>query len=112
VLSRPEAGRAIVGAGKRDLAFDTDPPRAIKIRHADARVMTGPDLRTVRLDDQHTHLAVGAAQDVDIGDLVGFGISHPCAVFDRWRLVALVDDDYSVPEATATFFRSGGPVAR
>jgi D-serine deaminase-like pyridoxal phosphate-dependent protein len=104
VLSRPEAGMAIVGAGKRDLAFDTDLPQPIKIRHADGRLETGPDLRTAVLNDQHAHLLVGDAQEIEVGDLVGFGISHPCAVFDRWRLVALVEDDYSVLGAIATFF--------
>ena len=104
VLSRPEEGLVIVGAGKRDFSFDTDLPRPIKIRHSDGRLETDPGLQTAALNDQHAHMFVEAAQPIDVGDLVGFGISHPCAVFDRWRLPALVDDNYSVVGAIATFF--------
>jgi D-serine dehydratase len=27
---------------------------------------------------------------------VGFDISHPCTVFDKWQGVYLVDDDYRI----------------
>ena len=27
-----------------------------------------------------------------VGDLVGFGISHPCTAFQLWREALLVDD--------------------
>ena len=39
-----------------------------------------------------------------VGDLVSFGISHPCTTFDKWRLLYVVDDDYTVTEAIRTFF--------
>ena len=41
---------------------------------------------------------------VEAGDLVSFGISHPCTTFDKWRLLYVVDDDYTVTEALRTFF--------
>jgi D-serine dehydratase len=39
-----------------------------------------------------------------VGDMVGFGISHPCTTFDKWQVVPLVDDDYTVVSAIKTFF--------
>jgi D-serine dehydratase len=33
-----------------------------------------------------------------------WGISHPCATFDRWPLLLAVDDDYLVRGACNTFF--------
>ena len=31
-----------------------------------------------------------------MGDIVGFGVSHPCTTFDRWRWIPVVDDTYTV----------------
>ena len=39
-----------------------------------------------------------------VGDMVGFGISHPCTTFDKWDVMAVVDDDYNVVSAIKTFF--------
>jgi D-serine dehydratase len=39
-----------------------------------------------------------------VGDLLACGISHPCTAFDKWRLIPVVDDDYTVVDAIATFF--------
>ncbi|GMA25002.1 hypothetical protein GCM10025864_27610 [Luteimicrobium album] len=27
------------------------------------------------------------------GDVIGFGISHPCTLFDKWRVGIVVDGD-------------------
>ena len=31
-----------------------------------------------------------------VGDLVGFGVGHPCTTFDKWPLLHTVDDGYRV----------------
>lgn len=104
--SRPEPGRVIVGLGKRDAGIDVDPPCAI----AWARPGGAPQAlprgawRTVGINDQHLHLAVPEDAAVAVGDLIGFGISHPCTTFDRWRVLALVDDAYRVTGLARTFF--------
>jgi D-serine deaminase-like pyridoxal phosphate-dependent protein len=41
---------------------------------------------------------------VEVGDIVGCGISHPCTNFDKWRLLPLVNDDYDVIDLVHTFF--------
>jgi D-serine deaminase-like pyridoxal phosphate-dependent protein len=56
------------------------------------------------LNDQHAYLRVPRDDPLAVGDLVGCGISHPCTAFDKWRLIPVVDDDYTVVDAVATFF--------
>ncbi|HEX8640537.1 MAG TPA: alanine racemase [Allosphingosinicella sp.] len=105
VLSVPEPGLAIVGAGKRDLSFDVEAPRALW-RHrlgSGGAPLAADDMRVVSLWDQHLSLAVQPGS-IAVGDLVGFGISHPCATFDRWRALFLVDEGYRVRGAVTTLF--------
>jgi D-serine deaminase-like pyridoxal phosphate-dependent protein len=32
------------------------------------------------------------------------GISHPCTAFDKWNVMPVVDDDYTVVDAIKTYF--------
>lgn len=103
VLSRPESGTAIVGLGKRDAAFDTDLPVPVaRVREGRVEPLQGASTRA--LNDQHLHLALEPAATLRPGDLVGFGISHPCAAFDRWRRLLLVDDAYRLTGVATTVF--------
>jgi D-serine deaminase-like pyridoxal phosphate-dependent protein len=61
-------------------------------------------LKVTKLNDQHTYLAVDADVDLAVGDLLRFGISHPCTAFDKWRDIPVVDDDYRVVDAYHTYF--------
>jgi D-serine dehydratase len=57
------------------------------------------------LNDQHAYLRFDAAGTVpQVGDRVGLGISHPCTTFDKWRWLALVEDDLAVSGAIGTRF--------
>ncbi|NUO58168.1 MAG: alanine racemase, partial [Hamadaea sp.] len=38
------------------------------------------------------------------GDLVCLGISHPCTAFDKWSVIPVVEDDYTVTELLRTYF--------
>ena len=58
----------------------------------------------VGLNDQHCHLSIPAESPLTIGDMVAFGISHPCLTFDKWRVIHLVDDDYRVTSSIRTYF--------
>jgi len=104
ILSRPEPTRAIAGAGKRDLASDMGRPIPLPELVRDGQRVAFAPARVVELNDQHAHLEIAADADLRPGDLVGFGISHPCAAFDRWRQLALVDDDGRTVEMIATLF--------
>ncbi|NRQ38025.1 alanine racemase [Nonomuraea sp. NN258] len=90
VLSTPEPGLAIVGMGKRDAPYDEGLPIP---RRGGVTVM--------RMQDQHT---VVHAEGLKPGDLLAFGISHPCTAFDKWRVLPMVDRDYRVVGTVNTNF--------
>jgi len=62
------------------------------------------DHRVVRLDDQHAYLDIPADSPLQPGDMVAFGVSHPCTTFDKWQALYLVDDGLRVTGAIRTFF--------
>jgi D-serine dehydratase len=107
VQSRPEPGLAIVTLGRRDVGTDSDLPKPLhRFRPGPvARPQTAPAHWRIRAhNDQHGYLQIEAGDDVAVGDLIGFGVSHPCTTFDKWRLVWGVDDDYRVTRAIRTYF--------
>jgi len=56
------------------------------------------------LNDQHAFLALDPNEALEVGDLVGFGISHPCTAHDKWQLVPLLDDDRRVVGCIRSYF--------
>lgn len=96
VLSRPEPGLALLDAGKRDLPYDEGLP-----------VPLGCDGRVTALNDQHTFLRSDHPLPLSVGDVVPLGLSHPCTMFDKWRLLPVVDSwdlDAPVVELIDTYF--------
>ena len=104
VQSLPEPGLAIVGAGKRDVSYDVEPPIPLWVaKPGDEAPRPADGIKTVSLWDQHAGLSDPEGR-LAIGDFVGFGISHPCATFDRWRALMIVDESYGVTGAVTTIF--------
>ncbi|PRY27537.1 alanine racemase [Pseudosporangium ferrugineum] len=88
VLSTPEPGLAIVGMGKRDAPFDEGLP-----------VTSSGEV--TKMNDHHTYVhSSGAA----VGDVLRFGLSHPCTAFDKWRFIPVADDDDVVVDVLHTYF--------
>lgn len=106
VWSRPEPELAILGMGKRDVSYDYRLPVPVAAHSASAgrRPLTRDAAQVTQLNDQHAYLRLPADDPLAPGDFVGCGISHPCAAFDRWRLIPVIDDDYTVVDAMLTFF--------
>jgi len=105
VQSRPEPGLAILGLGKRDISYDELPvPLKWFRRGSEQPALVPPEHRITRLNDQHAYLEIPANSPLAVGDMVGFGISHPCLTFDKWRVVHLVDNNYTVVESLRTYF--------
>jgi len=108
VQSIPEPGLAIVGAGKRDLSYDLEMPIPARWCPCGQRVPLGAPAgwKVSALNDQHAYLrfAVDGAQAPQVGDRIGLGVSHPCTTFDKWRWMAVVDEDYGVVDAIVTHF--------
>ncbi|WP_417722868.1 alanine racemase [Salipiger sp.] len=104
VLSRPEAGLAICGMGMRDASFDQGLPVPLAL-HRDGRARTLPEPMTVeKLNDQHAFVTVDPGADLVVGDVVSFGISHPCTALDRWRWIFEAGPDGRITGAMPTFF--------
>ncbi|MGH1479585.1 MAG: amino acid deaminase [Geminicoccales bacterium] len=107
VQSRPEPGRVLATMGKRDVSFDAGMPVPERwfrpSLHAKPEPLSNGHT-TIALNDQHAFLDVPADSPLKVGDILTFGISHPCTTFDKWQLVYVVDDDYKVIEGVKTFF--------
>ncbi|MEV8432149.1 amino acid deaminase [Streptomyces sp. HUAS 31] len=103
VVSRPSPEQAFVNAGKRDAAYDLDLPFAQVVRRDGAeRPATG--ISVTALSDQHAWLATTAEADLEVGDWVGMGLSHPCTSFDKWQLIPVAEADGTVVDYIRTFF--------
>lgn len=107
IQSWPEPGWMFVNLGRRDISYDAHLPEIILARPRLSGVIERIEpgaFAVERLSDQHAHVAVRGATSLGIGDQVGFGVSHPCTTFDKWRTLFEVDDDGLVVDAIATFF--------
>ncbi|GHF06709.1 alanine racemase [Streptomyces morookaense] len=95
VVSAPEPGLAVVGAGKRELPHDAGLP-----------VVVGPPGATgtaAQIFDHH--LVLTDPHGLAVGDFVDLGISHPCSAFDKWREINVIAPDGSVHEVWRPRFR-------
>jgi D-serine dehydratase len=105
VLSRPQADLAIVGVGKRDVPYDVGLPQPHTVYRTDgSRHDIAPVAETVKLMDQHALLRLDPTIALGPGDIVAFGLSHPCTAFDKLKLLPVIDDDATVVDAVLTFF--------
>ncbi|MGH8054549.1 MAG: amino acid deaminase [Stenotrophomonas sp.] len=106
VQSLPESGKAIIALGKRDAAFDAGfPVPALHHRPGNAAPMDAPaHWQISAMMDQHAFLDVRDGDDLRVGDLLCFDISHPCLTFDKWRHLLVVDDAHRVIGAVSTQF--------
>lgn len=106
VQSIPEAGRAIVGMGKRDAAFDAGlPVPAFHFRPGDvAPKLPLAHWTLTKMMDQHAYLQIAPEDDLRVGDMLAFDIAHPCLTFDKWRVVALVNTHFDVVDLIQTYF--------
>lgn len=103
VLSRPEAGLAILGAGRRDVPWDEGLPVIRSATTPTGGRLPTQDLMIERLNDQHAFLRVSEGNPLGPGDIVTLGISHPCTAFDKWRVIPIVDNG-RVTELARTAF--------
>ncbi|NUU24041.1 MAG: alanine racemase [Streptomycetaceae bacterium] len=103
VLSAPEPGSALLGAGRRDVPFDLDLPVPLEIRAADGTLRPAAGAKVVKVEDQHAYVETGGVVFVP-GEVVRLGLSHPCTAFDKWRVIPVVDDDYRVVDVLRTYF--------
>lgn len=107
VQSRPEPTKAFATMGKRDVSYDPiwpSPQKWYRPSTGDRKPLPLAGHKCVNLNDQHAFLDVPADSPLQVGDMIGFGISHPCLTFDKWQVICVVDDNYDVVGAVKTFF--------
>ena len=103
VQSVPEADRAVVNFGKRDCAFDAGLPQPVA-RYRNGAQLSAEGIESVGIMDQHCMLRLAPGSDVQVGDILVFGTSHPCLTFEKWKTLLLVDEQYNVLEELDTLF--------
>jgi D-serine deaminase-like pyridoxal phosphate-dependent protein len=103
VVSRPSAEQAFVNAGKRDAAYDLDLPLAQVVRRNGVE-RPAAGIEVTALSDQHAWLRTALEADLEVGDWVGLGLSHPCTSFDKWPLIPVAEADGTVVDYIRTFF--------
>jgi D-serine dehydratase len=106
VQSIPEQDKAIIAMGKRDASCDAGlPTPALHYRPGDTAPKPAPVHWTLtRMMDQHAYMQIHQKDDVRVGDMIAFDISHPCLTFDKWRTLPVVNAAYNVIDVIHTFF--------
>lgn len=104
VLSRPEPGRAVVDVGRRDISFDADLPVVLAVKPVTGGPSRAVAATVVSLNDQHAYLDLPPEADLEVGEWVGMGVSHPCTTFDKWSELLLVDEEYRFLSPFGTAF--------
>ena len=111
VQSRPEPGKVLLTVGARDFGIDDRPVAETWFRPGGgmaAPVAVPPGHLVTGHNDQHTHMTVPVDSPLQVGDMVSFGIGHPCLTFDKWQVLVVVDADYNGVGAVRTFFGGWG----
>ena len=103
VVSRPSPEQAFANAGKRDAAYDLGLPFAQVVRR-EGREHPATGISVTALSDQHAWLRTAPEADLQVGDWLGMGLSHPCTCFDKWQLIPVAEADGTVVEFVRTFF--------
>jgi D-serine dehydratase len=107
VQSMPESGLALLTGGRRDLSYDIEMPVPVRWCPAGSRQpQPTPAAWSISgMNDQHAYLRLGGEPGtLKVGDRVALGISHPCTTFDKWRWMAMIDDQGTVVDALTTCF--------
>ncbi|MEV6545599.1 amino acid deaminase [Streptomyces sp. NPDC051665] len=103
IVSRPSPEQAFANAGKRDAAYDLDLPVAQVVRR-DGTERPATGVEVTGLSDQHAWLRTAPEADIEVGDWIGMGLSHPCTSFDKWQLIPVAEADGTVVDYIRTFF--------
>ena len=108
VISIKDKGIAIINFGKRDVSFDLGNPIPLKI-YRNRKMLKefkniSANLKIFKLNDQHAFLRFNKNIKLHIGDLISFGVSHPCITFDKWRYFYIIDKKFYIIDIHKTFF--------
>lgn len=98
VVSTPEPDLVICNAGKRDFSFDEGLPQPQLVlgwAESDSQAQLAK-ARVHKLNDQHLFVELAGQRSgsrrLQVGDVIRFGLSHPCTVLDKWRVIPVLED--------------------
>lgn len=103
VVSRPTPEQAFVNAGKRDAPYDLGYPFPQVVRRGGV-LHPATGIKVTSFSDQHLWLSTTPEADVEVGDWIAFGVSHPCTTFEKWPLIPVVEAEGEVREYVRTYF--------
>lgn len=103
VISRPEPTKLIVGLGKRDVAFDAGLP-TLERAYREGEIISCDSAVTSAIMDQHLIVDVDGNCSLQVGDIIAFSTSHPCLTIDKWRALAICNDNFEVTHWVETLF--------
>ena len=106
VHSIPEPGLAIIGLGKRDVAFDAGLPTPEYVYRPGEKSPSkvNEPWQVTHIMDQHCMMKINEDSLLKSGDLVIFSSSHPCLTIDKWRQLGVIDEHFVINKTIATFF--------
>jgi D-serine dehydratase len=106
VHSTPEPGLIIIGLGKRDVAFDAGLPTPEYYYRPGSDNLSNADdnWRIVQIMDQHCMMEVALDCPLKPGDIIVFSSSHPCLTMDKWRHIAIRNEEFIVKKTITTLF--------
>lgn len=105
VQSKPEPGCMICNLGKRDVGFDCGQPQPLGwVRRGTTNILPiETECSVAAMNDQHAYVR-GASLPFQIGDMIGFGVSHPCTTLDKWKGLLTVNSQFEITGLVRTYF--------
>jgi D-serine dehydratase len=95
---------AICGLGLRDVAHDQGLPIPLRVWTDGKLRLTFPTSSSVpKLNDQHAFVPC-AGTNLRVGDVIEFGICHPCTTLDKHSVIYGLDGEAKVASVFPTFF--------
>ena len=61
-------------------------------------------LKIYKLNDQHAFIKFNSKFNLKVGDLLKFGVSHPCITIDNWNTLYMINNRNIITEAVKTIF--------
>ena len=66
-------------------------------------ITTDDNINIYKLNDQHAFIKFNKF-NLSVGDLIKFGVSHPCVTIDNWNTLYMINNRNNITEALKTFF--------
>lgn len=107
VISQQDTGKAILNFGKRDVSYDLGFPTPLAIYRNSKlikKINQNDKIKIFKLMDQHAYIKYNYNFNLRVGDLLKFGVSHPCITIDNWNTLYMIDNKNFITAGIKTYF--------